>query len=481
MQHSSILTLFLLFFNVSNLLNAQDSRIAKLEKLAQEMSDSLSFKGVIMVAEGVNELMTYTDGKASHEFNVPHNKETKFRIASITKMMTSYAIFILKSKQKLNLDQPISSFFPEIKKDITSKVTVRHLLKHRSGLVRDFSMLSEEVDLRYHKSGELIALLNNTELAFEPGTSYAYSNVGYTLLGLIISRIMELPYGEAMQRLIFDPLNMNSTGHEVFDDIIEHKATGYDRLYDELVKAKSGFSSNVLGAGSLYSNAPDLLKFSEEIQKGSLLAKEDLDLYLKDNGNFQTEGGWVTWEYGKGSGKNKQVIMHGGSKPGYRSVIAIFLTDEITVIALTNHTPMNISLYYNNLGNAALGDEKDYVLQPQLEKLMPFILEGKFDIAEKMYLQNLSGVQGIEKIKPSEINSYGYIFLEHGRTEEAIKIFQFAILLFPDNANAYDSLGEGLFKNGEIEESISMYKKSLELNPDNQGAKEFLKRNEVKK
>ena len=407
-----------------------------------------------MVEQQGKNLLTFTEGNASHEFNVLHQRETKFRIASISKMMTSYAIFILKSQNKLTLDQPISSFFPELKKEISSKVTIEHLLKHQSGLLRDFDMLSDEINARPISPKEIITLLNNTELAFEPGTSRAYSNVGYTLLGLIISRIMELPYGEAMQTLLFDPLKMQSTGHEVFDDIVENKATGYDRLHNELVKSKSGYPSHVLGAGSLYSNAPDLLKFSEEIQNGNLLSKEDRELYLRDNGNFQTEGGWVTWRYGN-QALGKQVIMHGGSTPGFRSVIAIFLTDSITVVALTNQTPMSISLYYNKLGNAALSGEKEDVLEPQLDKLLPLILEGKLDFAQKLYEQNLTLIQGIEKIKPHEINSCGYSFLEHSRINEAIEIFRFAIQLFPNNANAYDSLGEALLKNGQTEEAIS--------------------------
>ncbi len=479
MRCLSSLILFLIVLLTSNSLQAQDTRITTLEKVAQEMVDSLSFKGVIMVSKEGEELLTLTSGMASHEFNVPHDLETKFKIASITKMMTSYAIFILKSQQKLNLDQPISSFFPEIKEDLISQITVRHLLKHRSGLLRDFTVLSEEVAYGLNSPEDLLALLNNTELAFEPGSSAAYSNVGYTLLGIIISRIMKQPYGEAMQTLLFDPLDMHSTGHRVFDHIIENSAVGYDRLYDELVRADPGYSSHTLGAGSIYSNAPDLLKFSQEIQKGTLLSKEDLDLYLKDNGNYQTEGGWVTWAYGKQSPNPKQVIMHGGSTPGYRSVIAIFLNDGITVIALTNETPMHIPLYYNNLGNAALGDEDVTVLQPQLEKLMPLILENKFDVAEKLYRQNLERVKGIEKIKASEINSYAYSFLEHRRNKVAIKLFRFAIQLFPNNANAYDSLGEALFKDGQTQEAAAMYKRSLQLNPENQGAKEFLKKLEV--
>jgi len=479
MRPRSILMHFVLFFCLSMSGYAQYNRSATLEKLAREMSDSLAFEGVMMVAERGRELLTFTEGMASHEFSVLNRRETKFRIASITKMMTSYAIFILKSQKKLALDQPISSFFPELKEDITAKVTVEHLLKHRSGLLRDFEVLSEKSTTGLTSPKELIALLNNTELAYEPGTSYSYSNVGYTLLGLIISEIMQQPYGEAMHTLLFAPLGMQFTGHEVFDAIVENKATGYDRLYNEIVKAKSGYSSHVLGAGSLYSNAPDLLKFSEEIQQGSLLSKEDREWYLKDDGSFQTAGGWVTWQYGsrlEGSPENGQIIMHGGSTSGYRSVIAIFLNHGITVIALSNQTPMSYSLYYNKLGNATLGYPKEEVREPQLEKLLPFILEGNLETAEHVYQQNLIKEPNTEKIKPSEINSYGYSFLEHARTKDALKIFRFAIRLFPENANAYDSLGEALLKDNQIEEAVAMYEKSLELNPENQGAVEVLKR-----
>src|SRR4030066_513545 len=94
------------------------------------------FSGTFLVAKGDQVLLTMAAGEASKAFHVPNNIDTKFNLGSMNKMFTSTAVVQLAEKGKLSLDDPIGKYIDEswLPKDVTSKITVRHLLTHSSGL-----------------------------------------------------------------------------------------------------------------------------------------------------------------------------------------------------------------------------------------------------------------------------------------------------------------------------------------------------------
>ncbi len=470
--------LFLAVLSAGPLLS-QSTVMDQLKVLDQEIKDSLQFNGSLLVADGDHILWQSHSGLANRELQVPVNANTKFRIASISKMMVSYAIYVLKSQKIIDLEQKIGEFLPELKPEIREKVRVEDLLLHRAGLIRDVKLVSEKSASDFISEEEILRLLNQTDLMFAPGTARSYSNVGYTLLGMLLARVNNSSFDQAIKDILLDPLKMKNTGHEVFDQIIEHRASGYDRVGSKVWKAKHEDKSWVLGAGSIYSTAADLLKFSLEVQKGSLLTTESHQEYLKDLGNFQTSGGWVTWTYRSkfaDGPQEGQVLMHGGSCPGFRSSLTIFLEHGISVIALSNEAPMESSLLYNKLGNIALGFPKEDLYVPNVQKILPLVMAGDLEKANEVYQMQLEALPNNEKIKPAQLNDYGYMLAEHKQIEPALNVFYFAIQLFPNNANAYDSLGEALIQAGRIEEGISMYKRSLELQAENEGARQMIKK-----
>lgn len=464
--------LILLLFTLSTNSYAQNEK-THLHELAQKIKDSLSYSGVLLVSRNDTILLEKAYGYANAGYAIRNKIDTKFRIASLSKMFVSYVIYILVGKKKIDLNDTLDKYFFDLDKKFSSHIRIRHLLNHTSGLLRSIDNLSNKTIHDYYSENELISIVNSTELKFPPGSSFSYSNIGYSLLGWIIEKVTKKEFNQAMSDLIFKPLGLQNTGHEIEGQIVKNKAEGYNLINNQVYKSFHENKSHVFAAGSLYSNTSDLLLFGKEIMTGSLLSESMRKCYLESKNN-RTTSGWVTWNYKvnlKGQKSEGQLLMHGGSCPGFRSSLTIFLDHNIIVIGLSNKTPLNTSLVYNKLGNVALGLAPEEIYQPYLFKLTPYIVNRQYDKALRQYENFQLRQPNRESLKVGDLNQLGYSYLGYHKIEEAINIFDFAALLFPTNANIYDSIGEAYMLKGDKINAIKNYKKSLELNPDNKSAK----------
>src|SRR6266704_1565520 len=161
-------------------------------------------------------------GLANVELNVPVKPETIFQSGSMGKQFTSAAVMLLVEDGKINLEERISKYVgavPEAWKDIT----VRQILTHTSGMPNDFT------DEDYKKDwteDQLLAKAKSMPLVFAASKSWAYSNVGYVVLGITVSKVSGKFYGDFLQERIFKPLGMITTRIISEADIIPNRAAG---------------------------------------------------------------------------------------------------------------------------------------------------------------------------------------------------------------------------------------------------------------
>jgi D-alanyl-D-alanine carboxypeptidase len=280
-------------------------------------------------------------GLANLELNVPAQTDTIFQIQSITKTFTAGAIMLLVEEGRISVDDKITKHLanlPETWRD----VTVRHLLSHTSG-IKDF--INEPVmDLRLDiQPGDVIEALREKPLNFPPGEKYAYSNTGYHLLAMIIREITGQDWGEFLKERFFDPLGMNNTRVISHSEIITNRASGY--LWEQ-GRAQNGryIAASILGyaGGGLRSTVLDLAKWeaalcSDKILKPATLEQMWTPAALNDGSKASYGFGW-----GIGTHMNRRLISHTGSHvTGFKSVLARYVDDKITVIILTNQRAAN--------------------------------------------------------------------------------------------------------------------------------------------
>ncbi len=295
--------------------------------------------------------------------------KTDFRLASFTKQFTAMATMLLVHDGKLRYDETLTDIFPNFP-DYGRSITVRHLLTHTSGLP-DYEDLMEEVEkakgpiwsaTHQIQDEEVLSLLKQQSSGkFAPGTSWAYSNSGYVVLGLIVARVSGEPFGRFLHDRIFEPLHMNGTLVYVNGkNVVPNRAYGYTREQGKFVEADQSSTSATLGDGGVYSNLDDLAKWDEALQKHTLLSEEDMRLALVpvkladgtqprwpaaaggdnlDPGKPVSYGfGWFLDPY-----EGHARMWHTGTTMGFRTAIERFTGDKLTIIVLCNRTDLDVS------------------------------------------------------------------------------------------------------------------------------------------
>jgi CubicO group peptidase (beta-lactamase class C family) len=283
--------------------------------------------GEIVRAEGF--------GLASVELNVPAKPETIFQSGSVGKQFTATAVMMLVEEGKIGLDDPLTKYFTDAPAGWKA-VTIRELLSHTGG----FGDYPKTFNFRKDwTEPELLKLVEGIPLAYAPGTKWAYSNLGYLTLGILIHRVTGEFYGDFLQQRIFKPLGMDTTRIISEADIIPHRAAGYRLVKGELKNQEwVAPMVNTTADGSLYFSIVDLAKWDAALYTEKLLKRSSLDLMwtpvkLK-NGETNKEGYGFGWFIQNKNGH--RCIGHDGSWQGFETSIVRYVDDQLTVVALSN-------------------------------------------------------------------------------------------------------------------------------------------------
>jgi len=283
--------------------------------------------GKIIKAEGY--------GLANVELNVPARPETVFKIGSVSKQFISAGILLLIQEGKISLDDSISKFLdgtPETWKPIT----VRHLLTHTSGIVREAPGFDP---LKVQSDADVIKTAYSLPLRFAPGEKWEYCNVGYFSLAEIIRKVTGKPWGDYLSEALFKPLEMNSTRTTTMTDLVQDRANGYGWREGKYSNAADFLA--LRPSGAFLSNVLDLAKWDAALYTDRLLkqlTREQMWTAVKLNGGTTSPYGFG-WELDSVGGH--KLIHHGGTLPGFRAELSRFLNDKLTVIVLTNSDSAN--------------------------------------------------------------------------------------------------------------------------------------------
>ncbi|HEX6505586.1 MAG TPA: serine hydrolase domain-containing protein [Terriglobales bacterium] len=274
-------------------------------------------------------------GLANVELQVPVKPETLFQSGSVGKQFTATAVMMLVEEGKVRLDDPISSYLKD-GPSAWNQVTVRELLSHTGG----FTDYPKDFDLRKdYTEPELLKIVAGIPLAFEPGTSWSYSNLGYLTLGILIHQVTGKFYGDFLQERIFQPLGMKTTRIMSEADIIPNRSSGYQLVKGEL-KNQDWVSPtlNTTADGSLYFSILDLAKWDAALYTEKLLKRSSLEqmwtpVKLK---NGQPNSGHYGFGWFIESIGGKRVVRHEGEWQGFTTFITRHVDDKTTVVVLTN-------------------------------------------------------------------------------------------------------------------------------------------------
>jgi CubicO group peptidase (beta-lactamase class C family) len=274
-------------------------------------------------------------GLANVELNVPVKAETIFQSGSIGKQFTAAAVLMLADAGKIGLDDPLRKYFAS-GPGWWNQVTIRELLSDTAG----FTDYPKDFDLRKdYSEEELLKMVEAIPPAYPPGTSWAYSNLGYVTLGILIHRVSGRYFGDFLQERVFNPLGMSATRIISEADIIPNRAAGYVLDKGQLKNQEwVAPSANSTADGSLYFTILDLARwdaalYTEKVLRESSKREMWTVATLRD-GKPNRAGygfGWfVESQYGH------RVVEHDGRWQGFDTQISRYSDDGLTVVVLTN-------------------------------------------------------------------------------------------------------------------------------------------------
>ena len=285
-------------------------------------------------------------GVANIETGKPVTLDTRFRIASISKTFTSTGILQLRDAGKLRLDDPVSQVLDwfDLRYRDAPEITIRNLLTHTSGLPRD-SVNAMWTDCEAPDWDDFVAQTRSRQPTRAPYEDYAYSNLGFSLLGGIIAVVSGQSWADYLQQHVLEPLGMIET-YPVPKAEDAQLATGYTREKDDHKRAAFPFwKMNAFEASANFaSSVNDLVKYAAfhlGLTGNTVLSPYTLfDMHRV----HWLEDGWKGG-YGLGMALHKikdwVISGHGGGYPGYLTAFTICREHKAGVIALTNSLGSN--------------------------------------------------------------------------------------------------------------------------------------------
>jgi CubicO group peptidase (beta-lactamase class C family) len=282
-------------------------------------------------------------GMANLDHDVPLTSSSVFHVASVSKQFTGTAILLLAGDGKLSLDDDIRKHLPELP-DFGKRITIRQLANHTSG-IRDQWDLLNLAGWRYSRDlitdDDVMELLTRQKgLNFVPGDRHLYSNSGYTLMALIVSRVSGKSFREFTTERIFKPLGMNNTFfRDNFSEVVKHQAYGYAPSGQAYRLSVTNFDT--AGATSLLTTVEDLLKWHMNFDSRSI-GGDALQSRLLERGVLNA-GTTIDYAFGVTHGRHRGVatVGHGGSDAGYRADFVRFPEHRLGVATLCNISTAN--------------------------------------------------------------------------------------------------------------------------------------------
>jgi CubicO group peptidase (beta-lactamase class C family) len=275
--------------------------------------EAFGFSGAIIVSEGDEVVLRKGYGLADRESRRPYTPNIIQTSGSITKQFTGAAILLLESRGELSVNDPITNYFdqvPEEKQDIT----IHQLLTHSSGITAGFGHDGDPMEKHTYLAGVMA-----TPLYFDPGTGYAYSNSGYSLLGMIVEQVSGANYEAFLRNELLLPSGMTNTGYVLPDWSRENMAVGYRNgekwgLVHERGWIEDGPNWVLRANGGLHTTVDDMYRWLINV-KGRGVLDEDVARrwttgYVSESNGYSEYGyGWVVYNHDKWG----KVITHSGS------------------------------------------------------------------------------------------------------------------------------------------------------------------------
>lgn len=318
---------------------------AWLARFATTLEAQHPFAGVALVQQGQETLFSRIQGSADIEHGLPITRETRFAMASGSKLFTAVAVLQLLQAGRLDLDDPLAAHLPSFPdSSFAARATIRQLLTHTAGAGNYWDRAYEAAASGIRSNRDLLPFVL-PHLGETPAGEFSYSNSGYLLLGLVVEAVSGMDYDRYLEQAVFAPAGMTQTGYPM-PLAPSPAALAPACSYDPIIEAgavKPGSVKTVgrpgrgTAAGGAVSCADDLLRFVAALRDGRLLDAERLALLSGlQVGDGTGDSGWSCGAEVVDAG-GVHSYGHGGTAPGCQFELRIYPALDSVLLVMSNY------------------------------------------------------------------------------------------------------------------------------------------------
>ncbi len=483
-QRISYLLLIFYSITVNAQLNLEEEVLIK--KIDSYLTEGIEngFSGAILVARGEDIILSKGYGMANKEKGIPNGENIIYDVGSVTKQFTAAAILKLTEMDKLKVSDPLSTYFIDLPTD-KKNISIHQLLTHSSGLVDNIG----DGDFDHIPTEDYFKELFASKLINTPGTKHAYSNSGYSVLARIIELVSGEDYETFLDAYLFNPSGMHQTGYLKPEWDSNLYAMGYKENVINIGSMAARYCEDgkvswaLKGNGGINSTLEDMYIWYIALKTNKVLSKVSTEI-LTSPYILEYAGGKSHYAYGwaiYNTARNTKSITHNGGNGVFFHDFIWLPEEEVSILYFS-------SAFTQQIMDVAWDIEKmlfdaSYIPKPIKEdlstSLLKYTLEYKGD-SEELPLKMKNAFNN--KIKYTwYLNDLGYYFIEEGQLDKAIAIFELNVLLFPKEANNWDSLGESYYRKGDKIKALEHYKKALSISQHMQSAQDMVAKLEEEK
>jgi CubicO group peptidase (beta-lactamase class C family) len=388
---------------------------------------------------------------------------TVFEAASLSKPVFAYAVLRLVDRGVLDLDRPLVEWAPDLP-DAARDITPRQVLTHVTGLPNE------------RRPGAPLTAL------FAPGRRFSYSGEGFNALQVAVERAMKQTLDEVMTREVFGPLGMIDSRYTWRADYASRKAFGHDESGRRHGRREP---REAHAASTLHTTVVDYARFVEATLRGEGLKPAtwramttpqvavDSTCVVCSDAPAGPLSETLAWGLGWGLELRPEPrrFFHWGENNGEFHAFAIGSPGTGDGIVLLSNSGNGHAVFPAIVARLLPGERAVFAWMGYDAYDAPWRL-----VLRRILAEGASAIAVQAGLSERDWNRIGYQLLTRGKTVDAIAVFELNARMFPDSANAHDSLGEALMTAGRTNEAIASYELSLKLDPSNDNARQMLVR-----
>jgi len=467
--------------------NAPDNydTLTEIDNYLAKLSADKGFSGGLLIVKNGVKVFGKGYGWADKENKIPFTTGTLASMGSITKAFTAAAIMKLAEQQKLSVTDPLNKFFPSIPSD-KANITIQQLLTHSSGFHEflqndggDYEKVEKEMFLKRAFA---------EPLAFQPGTKAVYTNIGMSVLAIIIEQVSGMEYEQYLRKNLFEPAGIKGIGYHFPKEKTDTIAIGYQNgkpwgtHQQHFADAGGGPFWNLKGNGGLEASVNDMLIWINSITRHSILSEASTKAMFTPQVQEDGYNGKSFFGYGCNislSRRNTKMIDNGGSNGIYFARLVRLPEEGLVFYMVTNESTVNTNmvlpnvtqLYFTgNIAEDAMSMQRKFE-SPQSKRIYDIVMmPSTTDLSKELEKQKITVDDDMVLLDAGEV------LIKEQHFEKALLLYRYYTTNFPKIVVAWNDMGDIYQSLGNKEEAIKCYKNALALRPGNPRAMENLKK-----